>query len=103
MQVDRRLSRKFVWQRLVEHAYEVKATLALTDAVTDVSRCDGLCVEYDGIILDMTRQRLTTRTLDFLFGKQHLHHCHSCPSPLSLSLSLSLSLFLSHSVTFAVR
>lgn len=52
------------WQRLVRHAAEIKA-LHLRHLVQDPVRSDALCVDYDGVYMDYSRQQMTmeTRTL----------------------------------------
>eukprot|EP00941_MAST-03F_sp_MAST-3F-sp1_P000919 g919.t1 len=50
---------------LKDHAKEVSC-LHLRDLLQDVSRCNSMCAEFDGITLDYSRQLATTDTMEKL-------------------------------------
>ncbi|KAG2483453.1 hypothetical protein HYH03_017707 [Edaphochlamys debaryana] len=54
------------WQALKEHVTEVDAT-HLRDLLHDDQRCMDLIKESEGIYVDLTRQRVTPKTLDLLY------------------------------------
>jgi len=50
------------WRKLAENAESVKKS-HLKDLLQDASRCASLVAEYDGIILDYSRQNLLPVTM----------------------------------------
>lgn len=56
------------WKDLAAHVDEISKT-HLRDLLADEKRCAALVAESNGIYLDYSRQRVTERTLNLLFGK----------------------------------
>ncbi|KAK3030548.1 hypothetical protein RJ639_039578 [Escallonia herrerae] len=54
------------WKDLKEHLEEIKKT-HLRDLMNDADRCKAMMVEFDGMLLDFSRQRAAVDTLDKLF------------------------------------
>ncbi|KAJ8470865.1 hypothetical protein OPV22_025208 [Ensete ventricosum] len=54
------------WKDLKEHINVIKKT-HLRDLMNDVDRCQSMMVEFDGIILDYSRQRARLDTMEKLF------------------------------------
>ncbi|KAG7943936.1 hypothetical protein I3843_15G071600 [Carya illinoinensis] len=54
------------WKDLKGHVEEIKKT-HLRDLMGDVDRCKSMTVEFDGLLLDYSRQRATLETIDKLF------------------------------------
>jgi glucose-6-phosphate isomerase len=48
--------------KLRDHADEIKA-LHLRDLIQDPARCEALTAEFNGIVLDYSRQNVTTATM----------------------------------------
>lgn len=60
------------WLSLVDHAASSEiAQSHLSQLLQDGDRVKAMQAEYDGIILDYSRQKATTNTLNLLFGKGH--------------------------------
>jgi len=61
------------WKRLAEHAKgfadgdDAAPELHLRTLLQDSARCAGLAAEFDGILVDFARQRVTLETMDLLF------------------------------------
>jgi glucose-6-phosphate isomerase len=61
------------WKRLAEHAKSfadgdgAAPELHLRTLLQDSARCAGLAAEFDGILVDFARQRVTLETMDLLF------------------------------------
>ncbi|NP_001312805.1 glucose-6-phosphate isomerase, cytosolic [Nicotiana tabacum] len=55
------------WKELRVHVEDIKKT-HLRDLMNDTSRCHSMMMEFDGILLDYSRQRATTGTLNKLFN-----------------------------------
>ena len=54
------------WQRLTEHAEQVRGTHLRTAFADDPGRADGLTLQAEGLVLDLSKGLLTTRTLALL-------------------------------------
>jgi len=54
------------WKRLQQHVKEIQGT-HLRDLLLDDDRNASLCIEYSGIFLDYSHQRVTMKTMDLLF------------------------------------
>ncbi|XP_021900602.1 glucose-6-phosphate isomerase, cytosolic isoform X2 [Carica papaya] len=54
------------WKDLKGHLEEIKHT-HLRDLMADTSRCQSMMVEFDGMLLDYSRQRATLATMDKLY------------------------------------
>ncbi|XP_074264508.1 glucose-6-phosphate isomerase, cytosolic-like [Silene latifolia] len=54
------------WQNLKVHVEQIKKT-HLRDLMSDVERCKSMMVEFDGLLLDYSRQCATPETLSKLF------------------------------------
>ncbi|CAK9312647.1 unnamed protein product [Citrullus colocynthis] len=54
------------WKNLKAHVEDINKT-HLRDLMSDAARCKSLMVEYDGILLDYSRQRATFDTIGKLF------------------------------------
>lgn len=54
------------WKDLRGHVEDIKKT-HLRDLMTDVERCKSMMVEFDGLVLDYSRQRARQDTVDKLF------------------------------------
>lgn len=54
------------WKALQEHVTEIKG-LHLRDLLRDERRCEDLFFEHQGILADLSRQRMTGKTLKLLF------------------------------------
>ncbi|KAE8652105.1 hypothetical protein Csa_022352 [Cucumis sativus] len=54
------------WKNLKAHVEDINKT-HLRDLMSDAARCNSLMVEYDGILLDYSRQRATSDTIGKLF------------------------------------
>ncbi|KAK2988727.1 hypothetical protein RJ640_020992 [Escallonia rubra] len=61
------------WKDLKEHLEEIKKT-HLRDLMNDADRCKAMMVEFDGMLLDFSRQRATVNTLDKLFKLAEAAH-----------------------------
>ena len=57
---------KASWKRLESHVEEVKAT-HLRTLMQDADRCTSLTAEFQGIVLDYSRQNVLPQTMDMLF------------------------------------
>ncbi|XP_028775297.1 glucose-6-phosphate isomerase, cytosolic isoform X1 [Neltuma alba] len=55
------------WKELRAHVDEIKKT-HLRDLLGDVKRCESMAVEFDGILLDYSRQQATLDTINKLFN-----------------------------------
>ncbi|XP_016492100.1 glucose-6-phosphate isomerase, cytosolic isoform X2 [Nicotiana tabacum] len=55
------------WKELRAHVEDINKT-HLRDLMNDTSRCQSMMMEFDGILLDYSRQRATTGTLNKLFS-----------------------------------
>eukprot|EP00252_Welwitschia_mirabilis_P028098 TRINITY_DN9983_c0_g1_i1.p1 TRINITY_DN9983_c0_g1~~TRINITY_DN9983_c0_g1_i1.p1 ORF type:complete len:567 (-),score=127.98 TRINITY_DN9983_c0_g1_i1:173-1873(-) len=60
------ISKTEEWNSLKEHVAEINKT-HLRDLLKDEARCESMIVEFDGIVLDYSRQRATQETLKKLF------------------------------------
>jgi len=54
------------WNKLVQHKEESIDKMHLRDMLVDDERCDKMCVEYDGVYLDYSRQRTSLETMELL-------------------------------------
>ncbi|GAY43101.1 hypothetical protein CUMW_071960, partial [Citrus unshiu] len=54
------------WKDLKNHVQEIKKT-HLRDLMSDTDRCQSMMVEFDGILLDYSRQNATLKTMDKLY------------------------------------
>jgi len=54
------------WKDLKGHVEEINKT-HLRDLMADAERCKSMMVEFDGVLLDYSRQRATNETVDKLF------------------------------------
>ncbi|KAF3321603.1 glucose-6-phosphate isomerase, cytosolic [Carex littledalei] len=61
------------WKNLKQHVSEIQKT-HLRDLMNDVDRCKSMMVEYDGIFLDYSRQRVTQDTMGKLFKLAEAAH-----------------------------
>ena len=82
MQVDISLAKSYGFQKLQSHANQIKRGASLRALINSktlqaAERSEGLCVDWEGIFLDLSHQHLSTRTLDFLFGKISFLFTHS--------------------------
>lgn len=58
------------WQSLEEHAASPSIAAAhLRSMMQDAERCASMQAEFDGILLDYSRQRITGDTMNMLFGQ----------------------------------
>ena len=57
---------KASWKRLESHVEEVRAT-HLRTLLQDPDRCASLTAEFQGIVLDYSRQNVLPQTMDMLF------------------------------------
>lgn len=58
------------WQSLEEHAASPAiAASHLRSLLQDAERCASMQAEFDGILLDYSRQRITGDTMNMLFGE----------------------------------
>ncbi|ESQ44810.1 hypothetical protein EUTSA_v10003173mg [Eutrema salsugineum] len=55
------------WKDLKGHLEEIKKT-HLRDLLSDANRCQQMMVEFDGLMLDYSRQRATVETMDKLLS-----------------------------------
>ncbi|OIS98910.1 PREDICTED: glucose-6-phosphate isomerase, cytosolic [Nicotiana attenuata] len=55
------------WKELRAHVEDINKT-HLRDLMNDTSRCQSMMMDFDGILLDYSRQRATTGTLNKLFN-----------------------------------
>ncbi|CAN8287636.1 unnamed protein product [Cochlearia groenlandica] len=55
------------WKDLKAHVEDVKKT-HLRDLMSDANRCETMMVEFDGLLLDYSRQRATVETMDKLLN-----------------------------------
>lgn len=53
------------WKDLKAHVQEIKAT-HLRDLMSDAQRCQSMLVEFDGLLLDYSRQNATVKTIEKL-------------------------------------
>ncbi|KAI4389582.1 hypothetical protein MLD38_001795 [Melastoma candidum] len=74
------ISRTHPWEDLKAHVEDLKGT-HLRDLMGDADRCRSMMVEFDGILLDYSRQRATVDTVDKLLKlaeaaslKEKIHH-----------------------------
>ena len=51
------------WSRLQDHAKHIKANTHLRNLLQDSARCEALVAEYDGILLDYSRQCAVPETM----------------------------------------
>ncbi|GJD12613.1 Glucose-6-phosphate isomerase, cytosolic [Galdieria sulphuraria] len=65
---DVRISKTSEWKALEEHAKNVILKTHLRDLVTDAKRSEKLWAEFDGCILDYSRQRVIPETMKLLFA-----------------------------------
>lgn len=61
------------WKCLREHVADVDKT-HLRNLLKDEARCESMTVEFDGIILDYSRQRITQETVKKLFKLAEVAH-----------------------------
>lgn len=61
------------WKDLKAHVEEIKKT-HLRDLLSSTERCESMLVEFDGILLDYSRQRATLETIDKLFKLAEAAH-----------------------------
>ncbi|KAF5468465.1 hypothetical protein F2P56_012614 [Juglans regia] len=61
------------WKDLKGHVAEIKKT-HLRDLMGDVDRCKSMTIEFDGVLLDYSRQRATLETIDKLFKLAEAAH-----------------------------
>lgn len=61
------------WQNLKTHVAEIKKT-HLRDLMSDADRCKSMMVEYDGLLLDYSRQNATLDTMNKLFELAEAAH-----------------------------
>lgn len=61
------------WQDLKEHVEKIKRT-HLRDLMSDAQRCLSMIVDYDGIILDYSRQRAVQATMEKLLKLAEAAH-----------------------------
>ncbi|GKV04829.1 hypothetical protein SLEP1_g16933 [Rubroshorea leprosula] len=54
------------WKDLKSHVEDIKKT-HLRDLMSDTARCQSMMVEFDGMLLDYSRQRVTVNTVDKLY------------------------------------
>jgi len=60
------------WKALRAHAGSDKIqSVHLRDLLADQTRTASLCAEYDGVLLDYSRQRVTDETMNLLFDLAH--------------------------------
>ena len=59
------ISESKAWKALQQHAIEIKET-HLRSLLTDEQRCAALQAEHDGVLLDFSRQNMTSDTMDKL-------------------------------------
>lgn len=60
------------WHALESHAASpVIAESHLRTLLQDAQRAASMQAEFDGILLDYSRQRVTTDTVNMLFGQTH--------------------------------
>lgn len=62
---SRLVSKKPEWKRLENHKAEIEDS-HLRDLLQDEERAQGMFAEHDGVYLDYSRQRATSRTMDLL-------------------------------------
>jgi len=55
------------WRRLAAHADEIRRT-HLRELMRDDARVRALAAEHDGVLLDYSRQRVTSHTMELLFA-----------------------------------
>nr|BAC11915.1 cytosolic phosphoglucose isomerase [Arabidopsis halleri subsp. gemmifera]BAC77718.1 cytosolic phosphoglucose isomerase [Arabidopsis halleri subsp. gemmifera] len=55
------------WKDLKGHVEDIKKT-HLRDLMTDANRCQSMMMEFDGLLLDYSRQRATVETVDKLLN-----------------------------------
>lgn len=55
------------WAALKEHVSTIDG-LHLRDLITDEARCSALTATHGDILLDFSRQRVTSETMDMLFN-----------------------------------
>ena len=60
------VSRTEEWDALVRHVKDDIEMTHLRDMLMDEVRCDKMCVEYDGVYLDFSRQRVNLKTIELL-------------------------------------
>ncbi|KAL9242633.1 hypothetical protein vseg_016616 [Gypsophila vaccaria] len=61
------------WRNLKAHVGEISKT-HLRDLMSDVERCKSMMVEFDGLLLDYSRQCATLETMDKLFKLAEAAH-----------------------------
>jgi len=64
---DVRISKTSEWKALEQHAKNVISKTHLRDLLTDPERSEKLWAEFDGCILDYSRQRVLPETMTLLF------------------------------------
>jgi len=58
------------WKALQKNSEELNSNkMHLKDLIMDANRYKSMYAEHDKIFLDFSRQRVTTTTMDLLFGK----------------------------------
>jgi len=62
---SRLVSKKPQWKRLENHVAEIEQS-HLRDLLQDEERSEAMYAEHDGVYLDFSRQRATSRTMDLL-------------------------------------
>jgi hypothetical protein len=66
------ISSSAAWQQLQSHVHSPDiADTHLRTLLQDEQRCRQMTAEYDGILLDYSRQRATNQTINLLFGRRH--------------------------------
>ncbi|XP_057519059.1 glucose-6-phosphate isomerase, cytosolic [Amaranthus tricolor] len=61
------------WQNLKTHVEEIKKT-HLRDLMNDAERCKAMMVDFDGLLLDYSRQNATLDTMNKLFQLAEVAH-----------------------------
>ncbi|KAJ9186596.1 hypothetical protein P3X46_002146 [Hevea brasiliensis] len=61
------------WKNLKAHVEDIKKT-HLRDLLSDTERCNSMMVEFDGIVLDYSRQQATVDTVDKLYNLAEAAH-----------------------------
>eukprot|EP00201_Polytomella_parva_P022526 CAMPEP_0175041642 /NCGR_PEP_ID=MMETSP0052_2-20121109/2045_1 /TAXON_ID=51329 ORGANISM="Polytomella parva, Strain SAG 63-3" /NCGR_SAMPLE_ID=MMETSP0052_2 /ASSEMBLY_ACC=CAM_ASM_000194 /LENGTH=678 /DNA_ID=CAMNT_0016304213 /DNA_START=251 /DNA_END=2288 /DNA_ORIENTATION=- len=62
------ISNSNAWNALKKHAQDDIQKTHLKDLLQDDARCDAMILERNGIILDFSRQRATTQTIEILLS-----------------------------------
>ncbi|KAL8143823.1 hypothetical protein V2J09_016855 [Rumex salicifolius] len=61
------------WRELKEHLDDIKKT-HLRDLMSDAQRCNSMTVDFDGLLVDYSRQRATIPTMNKLFKLAEAAH-----------------------------